>query len=133
MFKFDEAAINEQFGRMLDIMNPHTASRSADFTVLGQLNLLRLSGLKLLPPLGYEEDELGLKVIFTHELLRRGGEDAIKLTAQQLVDALVSGIIKLHHSIGCRLTVGPLMFEYDEGLVSVEVTVVTLIEWGFLR
>ncbi len=143
MFKLDEATINEQFGRMLDIMNPHIASRSADFPVLGQLTLLRLPGLKLLPLLGYEEDELGLKIIFTHELLRRGGEDVIKLTTQQMVDAMVGGIIKLHHSIGCRLTVGPLMFEYDEGLVlavgeqpltyGVEVTIVTLIEWGFLR
>ncbi len=143
MFKFDEAAINEQFGRMLDIMNPHIASRSADFPVLGQFTLLRLPGLKLLPLLGYEEDELGLKVIFGYELLRRGGEDVIKLTAQQLVDAMVRGIIKLRHSIGCRLTVGPLMFEYGEGLVSaveeqlpiygVEVVVVTLVEWGFMR
>ncbi len=142
MFKLDEAAINEQFGRMLDIISPHIASRSADFPMLGQLTLLRLPGLKLLPLLGYEEVEIGATIIFTYELLRRGGEDAIKLTTQQLVDAIVREIIERHHSIVYHLTVGPLVFEYDEGLVlaageelkhGIEVTVVTLIEWGFLR
>jgi len=114
MFKLDEVAVNEQFGRMLDVMSPYIASRSATFPIIGQLALLRLPSLKLLPLLGYEEAEIGLEVIFTRELLRQGGEDAIKLVIQQLVDAMISGIIEQRHLIGHPLTVGPLMFEYEK-------------------
>ncbi len=143
MFKLDEAAINEQFGRMIDTISPHIALRSADFPVLGQLTLLRLPGLKLLPLLGYEEIELCAKTIFSHKLLKQGSEDAIRLVVQQFLDAMVRGIIERRHSIGYRLTVGPLMFEYTEDVAvdytenqlayGIEVVAVVLIEWSFLR
>ena len=141
MFKFDEAAINERFGRMLDILPPHVVSRSIDFPVVEQLALLRLPGLKLLPLLGYEEIEFGLEVLFTREFLKQANTAAINLTVQQFLDAMVRGIVEKSHSIGRLLIVGPLVFEYTESEIEVEgrlmhgteIIVIVLIEWGFLR
>ncbi len=132
MFKLDEAAINEQFGFMIDVMSPHIASRSADFPRLGQLVLLRLPGLKLMRLLGHEGTEMGLKIIFADKLVGQGG-DGVQLVAQQLVDAMVKGIIEKRSSTGYPLTVGPLMFEYAETVFGPEVTAVALVEWGWLR
>ncbi|KKN06397.1 hypothetical protein LCGC14_1077580 [marine sediment metagenome] len=133
MFKFDEAAINEQFGRMLDIMPSCMILRSAIFPVMGQLALLRLPSLKLLPLLGYEEIEFGLEVRFNRELLQRASVDFIELTIQQFLGAMMRGIVDKSYSIGRPLTVGPLMFEYIELADGTEIIVTVLIEWGFLR
>ena len=133
MFKFDEAAINEQFGRMLDIMPSRMISRSTVFPVIRQLALLRLPGLKLLPLLGYEEIEFGLEVRFGHEFLKRASADVIELTVQQFLSAMMRGIVEKSYSISHPLTVGPLIFEYIELVSETEILVTVLIEWGFLR
>ena len=133
MFTLDEAAINEQFGRMLGTMPSRMVSRSAVFPVMRQLALLRLPGLKLLPLLGYEEIEFGLEVQFNRAFLERASADAIELVIQQFLDAMMRGIVDENQSIGYPLTVGSLMFEYIESVGGTEILVTVLIEWGFLR
>ncbi len=141
MFKLDEAALNEQFGRMIDTISSHIVSRSADFPIMGQLVLLRMPGLKLMRLLGHEGAEMGVKIIFTRKLLERGTEDALKLVVRQLVDAMGRGLIEKRDSVSYSLTVGPLVFEYAESAITdgarlilgTEVTAVALVEWGWLR
>jgi len=118
---------------MLDIMPSCMILRSAIFPVMGQLALLRLPSLKLLPLLGYEEIEFGLEVRFNRELLQRASVDFIELTIQQFLGAMMRGIVDKSYSIGRPLTVGPLMFEYIELADGTEIIVTVLIEWGFLR
>ena len=132
MLKLDEAAVNEQFGRRLDIMSSNAVSRSADFPTIGFLALLRLPGLKLMRLLGHEGAELGMKIIFADKLVKQGG-DVVQLVVQQLIEAVVGAIVQQYISISYPLTVGPLMFEYDETVFGTEVTVVTLVEWDWLR
>ena len=139
MFKLDEAALNKRFGYGLDAIHPSIASRSADFPVVGFLALLSLIKLSLMKLLGHNQEELGLKVIFTDKILRQHDEDVIEIILRSILDAMLTGIVKKYFSTGHSLTVGPLSFEYEEGLVigvgdqltsGVEVAVLTSVEWN---
>ena len=140
MFKLDEAVLNEQFGRGLDTMPSSVVSRSADFPVIGFLALLRLPRLPLMQLLGHNQEEIGLKVIFTDKLLRQDDEDVIGLILRSIINNMLTGIMKKHFSTGRPLTVGPLLFEYQAGITlvgdeyvdGVEVVVLTSIEWNTL-
>lgn len=140
MLKLDEAALNDQFGRRLDALPSNVASRSAAFPVIGFLALLRLPKLPLMQLLGHNQEELGLKVVFTDQLLQQGDEDTIKLILRSIIDSMLAGIIRKCFSTGHSLIVGPLLFEYeadvtlveDEYVDGVEVTVFTSIEWNTL-
>lgn len=143
MFKLDEITINEQFGCRLDIMPSNVAARSVDFPKIGWLSLIRLPGLALLRLLGCEEAEMGFKVIFSNRLLEQRNKDTIKIIMQQAIDVITEYIVAQHYSIGHLLSVGPLMFEYAEGMViddlykgrltlGVEVVIVTLVKWNSL-
>ena len=141
MFKLDENAVNTRFGHRLDMLSSSVASRSVGFPVVGHLTLLRLPKLKLLKLLGCEEAEIGLQLVLTNKLIRQKSEVSMAFVAQQAIDAIVEWILKQHALTGCSLTVGPLAFEYEEGLVTdgdqlvngVEVVIVTFIEWNKLR
>lgn len=140
MFKLDEAALNAQFGHRLDAIPSNVASRSAIFPAIGFLALLRLPRLPLMQLLGYNQEELGLKVVFTDKILQQDDEDVIAIILRSIINSMVAGIVAKYCSIGHPLTVGPLSFEYEVGEVvvidqimdGVEVTVFTLIEWNQL-
>lgn len=142
MFKLDEAALNERFGRQLDAQWVNAISRSAAFPVVGFLPLIRLPRLPLMQLLGHNQEEMGLKVIFTDKFLSQRSEDTIEIISHQIITRMLIGIMDKYFSIGRRpLTVDPLLFEYEVGMVlvedqfvsGVEVTVLTSIEWNQLR
>ncbi len=138
MFRFDEATLNERFGHGLDTMPLSGISRSADFPALGFLALLRLLRLPLMQLLGHNQEEISLKVIFPDKLLQQGDEDVMEIIMRSVVSNMLAGIWRKCLSIGCPLTVGPLSFEYDAGIVlvgsrfvpGVEVVVTTPLEWN---
>ncbi len=139
MFKLDEAALNKRFGYRLDNIHSSIASRSADFPVVGFLALLRLPKLPLMKLLDHNQEELGLKTIFPDEILRQHNEDVIEIILRNIIDAMLTSIVKKYFSIGHPLIVGPLSFEYEEGVVigvgdrlmnGVEIVVLTSIEWN---
>ena len=144
MFKLDEAMVNEQFGRRLDIMPSNVMSRSVNFPVIGWLPLLRLPGLALIRLLGHEEAEIGMKVIFTDQILAQRNKDVREIIISKMIDVIVDGIMVQHHSVRHPLIVGPLMFEYVEGpvfvgveqgtiMMGVEVVALTLVKWNSLK
>ena len=140
MFKLDEAALNRRFGHRLDAIHSSIVSRSAVFPVIGFLALLRLPRLPLMQLLGHSQEEIGLKVVFTDMLLQQNGEDIIEIMLRNIVNSIVTGIVKKYFSIGRPLIVGPLSFEYEVGEVlvgdqimsGIEVVVLASIEWNQL-
>ncbi len=139
MFKLDEAALNKQFGYRLDAIHPSIASRSAAFPVVGFLALLRLPKLPLMKLLGHNQEDLGLKAIFPDKILQQhNNEDMLAIILRNIINGMLTGIVKKYFSIGHPLIVGPLSFEYDAGMVfvgdevvrGIEVTVFTSIEWN---
>ena len=136
MFTFDEREINDRFGRRLDGMLPIIASRSAGFQPTTWPVLFWLSLLAKLRPFRVESAEGDMKITLDGRLI--GNEDAIKLVTQQLLDAIMVWIMRQRAEVGLPLTVWPLKFEYDEGMLVIdnelrfgeEVVVTTTVEWS---
>ncbi len=138
MFRFDEATLNERFGRGLDNMLPRVVSRGADFPAIGFLAPLRLLKLPLMKLLGHNQEEIGLKIRFSNKFLQQRTEDTIEVIVHQIITRMLLGIMDKCDSIRRPLIVGPLSFEYEVGEVlvgdqimsGVEVVVVTSIKWN---
>ena len=140
MFKLDEAALNAQFGRRLDVLPLGVVSRSADFPAIGFLALIRLLRLPLMQLLGHHQEDISVQVIFTDQILQQNNADVFAIILRYMLTDILASIAIKCFSTGCSLIVGPLSFEYNAGMVfagdryvdGVEVMVRTSIEWNQL-